>query len=68
MSETTKVKIFGLEVSPEDITLGADGSVVIRNPNFSELVKRAQLKIVKELMEDPSRALGVNVGCGNIKC
>jgi hypothetical protein len=57
MSDMPKGKIFGVEVSPEDITLGTDGSIIIRNSDLSKLVNLAQLKIARELLQDPSRAL-----------
>ncbi|TXR95398.1 hypothetical protein DN390_22220 [Bacillus sp. SH7-1] len=67
MSETPKGKIFGVNMSAEEITLGTDGSVIINNPALAELVKAAQLHTVTELMS----ARDVNVGCptGNVyKC
>ena len=38
MSESKNV-IFGIEISSEDISLGPDGSVIIKNPNLFTKVK-----------------------------
>ncbi|TXR95399.1 hypothetical protein DN390_22225 [Bacillus sp. SH7-1] len=55
MSEAPKGKIFGVDMSAEDITLGTDGSVIINNSALVELVKAAQLQIAKEILGDSSR-------------
>lgn len=55
MSETPKGKIFGFDISPEDISLGTDGSVIINKPELVQLVKSEQLKIAKELLGNSSR-------------
>ncbi|UDW08398.1 hypothetical protein FHP23_010575 [Bacillus cereus] len=71
MSDSSKIKLFGVDVSPTDITLGNDGSVIIKNQILSVLVNKANEKIIKDLVEDPSRALGdtgchINLSCGAV--
>lgn len=60
-------KIFGIDVAPTDIKLSPDGSVIIKNPLLSTIVSKAQEKIIKDLVENPSRALenNKNYGCNN---
>lgn len=43
------IKVFGIDISPTNITLGSDGSVVIRNPNLFNLVKQSQENVIKDL-------------------
>lgn len=60
-----EIKVFGIDITPHDITLGSDGSVIIRNPLLSTIVGKAYEKNIKNLVENPSRALDTNILCGN---
>lgn len=48
LSMSSTNKIFGMDISPDDISLGSNGSIVIRNPKITDLVKQSQQKLIKE--------------------
>ncbi|KQU24471.1 hypothetical protein ASG65_17735 [Bacillus sp. Leaf13] len=49
MSVSQVPKVFGIEISPADITIGSDGTVEIRNHNLANTVKQVQEKVIRDL-------------------
>ncbi|OOR56026.1 hypothetical protein BGP34_19865 [Bacillus mycoides] len=56
-----KPSVFGIPISSNDIFLGSDGKVEIKNPQLTKLILQAQEATIKGLME--SQGNDLNFSC-----
>ncbi|MEC2257862.1 hypothetical protein P9H08_14480 [Bacillus cereus] len=55
-NEINSFSVFGIPISPDDITLNSDGTIEIKNPEVTKKVKQVHADTIKDLFKLSSMA------------